>query len=757
MKYIHLFYAVNYLFNAYYHDFYDKRISRSLGVDQMLYIDGILKHGLSHSMDLASYLHRLSIVSHAYRSKCANSNKVSQCQQHTLLLGPCGGGYFLQTDSIQTKCSWTIDVKTQFTSIWLVLNNIALHNSALTCPRTYLQVVETKDNNDSMILARLCGISRDKQYFSHGNIMQLYLLVTEDLQLGYGFMNSTISFSYQAVSANYISDIETETQIAFDIETENQKASAMNIQLLRCLHYDTRLTMIHINTYFTKVIHVSLEQHYNDHSSIYVFDGLSSNAILLGEADRNMPMNYTSSLFVISILVQDWYAIEFINYTTSVYRIRSDTIRVTKSRTLVVREKLPLYNIRYVYKFATAPGLFMNVEILKFNNYGFTEFACYTGGLILHTEFDNDTIGSICGTYGMSSFNPDMKGVTFSSNIISIFVFVYKETGGLDIRLRLSSSSCVGVINHCETRISHPIFLLHSNQLMIKQTMRGCVRLHIMHTSAQRTTCSYLNVIDEGLHFLRAQIALSMLRHLLTPAQCAIKAITLLRLSTYFYELAVDSVTGLQYPVIPADHRYNLQYDAKVYAMSAVLFTLIPSMSCVDSLDIAASIIFTTIDDKCPVHTFAFNKIDFREMPASWKCIKFNIQSPSYGILYLFLPQTTLSYDIIFTQQRQCSEDAKNTILIIYRYPNHTIAFVWDVEYGKTRCLVASNRFVLSIVIAIYVSLKREVIVHSFFDVDRDSKFQVPACNYSSTFFKIDIDILPTKNDYHNRLTNASK
>lgn len=752
MVFIHLIYAATFMFNPYYHDFHDTLISNNLNTDSQLYVDVILNHGFKHSLNLLSQLERLYDISVLYQSQYIFSERHLKCHQVTQLLGPCGVGGFVYTDNLPKSCSWNINVETHF-SIWLILRNVSLYYSGLRCRNSHLTVVDINDNNTSLILARLCGISRGKYYFSRHNIMQLHLVIMDYLKLGYDFMKPTLNFVYQVVSKSHISNIKI-----FD---KKRTSSYINMQLLTGIHYKARIIVLHINTFFHKVIRVYLEQRYNDDFTVHAFDGLSSYAPRLDGAKNNTGTNYISTLFVISIFIhtEDSFDMTMLRYTARNAEIPTiKNIVDHKPRMLFTNISNPLHNILRNYTLVSNTGTFINLQITQFHNHGFTENACYTNGIIIYIMNEPNKIGPVCGTYSMSSFSPDMKGMTFSSNKIFIFIFAFMETGGLEITMRLSSSRCEGLINQCDVTRVRPTYNIRPGVLVLNKGNTSCVRVQIFHEYAQPNKCNYLMVHRRSYDLINTQMMLSTLPedYQMLSTQCTInKAImTLIPTNETKY------VFMHREPPLPSQANLLFPKGRETRNVTASVTYIIVDRTCFPVFDSALSVTFTNVHTTCLSRTVFFELMYGVNIANDFGCVEIKVKFPSYGFMILGL-EMNVAYKIIFQQYgHQCLDNnAINHIIVYYVYTNFTLLYIWTIEYSTTAWLVANtNIFTNNWNFYIILGAKKSMSLHHIM-----SGHHIPTmfldtrkCNTTDIFFMMTLTRLEKLKRHHSHFGYAS-
>lgn len=732
--FINFMYYTYLFFGPYDHDFYINQTS--IDVDQQSYVDVILNHGLAHTTDLLKSLQRLSRISRRYITRCTFDERHSRCQKMTVLSGPCGAGGFLHDDLFKKECTWRIRVEKHF-RVWLTLHNIRLPYGGAQCPGSHVLVTEPQRQKTNLTIAKLCGISKGKQYFTRGDLMQISLAITVHLRLGYSFVNSRLIFDYQAIAKRYLYDIQ--------ISNKTSPAPKLNLQWMTSVHYNVLVKMFHINTFLLYIIRVSFLLRYHNKSRVGVFDGLSSKAPLLDAIKNSTHVNFASSLFVVSICIYDYRRYQ--NTPVMTYSSTRGVI-TSKKYIWVIKPEIVLIhaighsnNIRNIYRLVTKADQFINLEILELHNFGSTEYGCYTGGIMMYNT--KEIVGPVCGTHGMSAFGPNMTGVTFGSNTVYIILYSFIGTGDIKITMRVSSTRCEGIINEYEKEKYGAMYSLRFSQIHLKERENSCVRFQIFNSRPGIIICKDFKIPSKQI--LNVMLMLTSLpqTHQIQPAASPTSILVSLASSND----SLDYLTG-HVPSPTDSDFYTVPYGKETHYISASYFVLNVLAANFVSLDSAISLTFTYAKMTCHVTTIDIAQIYILSTGIRSDCMEINILSPSYGVLILADMDKKIEYHLVLRQnEHDCLNHGQNAMVLDYRskQPDIAIVFVWIIRHSKSTFTIFGveiKKYTLYFAISFNVSQIEQLTGHTN-DVNM---FNQPRCNTSTVYSTMTIQMLNNSN-----------
>ena len=351
-------------------------------------------------MTFKEILSHLAEHSKNINKQCSHMQDGSKISKH--LTGPCGKIMVQHEHSFPLKYEWMIQTwHSMILNISLFKINIPVFD--YHCISNFLLLTEP-DGVSFKQIAKLCGRSRDKIFYSTGNSLTIKL----EAIAGYKDISQLLVFQYQVILQKTLSFIEIKSKIVL-------QQSNLNLQLLHFVSYSSGFIFFY-NTWLSSNILVSMSNNSTECNAL-IYDEPSSQSVLLKAGINHQGrLQYKSSLYFISVyfsnIVAPYVEPSCFQATSILEDTEPTRFRITSDKPLNIPLRLgsTTRNIYHKLKFQTLSKN-VNIKLQQFKYTGSNEAGCYFGGIVFFlsrkpvffsSRKPTKKYGLFCGEVGQS-------------------------------------------------------------------------------------------------------------------------------------------------------------------------------------------------------------------------------------------------------------------------------------------------------------------------------------------------------------------
>ena len=293
-SFIHVWISISFPFTVLWHDLdleHQNYLQRNISTEfHYQYVSLIIYNKISQVYHRMTFKEILSHVAEDFKSinkHCSRVQDGSKISKRFTL--PCGKIMIQHEHSFPLHYEWAIKTwQRMILNISLFEMNIPVFD--YQCISNFLQLTEP-DGVSFKQIAKVCGRSRDKIFYSTRNLLTVKLEVIA----GYEDISQLVFFQYQVMSQKALSFIEIKPKTVLQHEY-------LNLQLLHFVSYSRGLVFFY-NTNLKRNIRVLMSSN-NTECDALIYDGPSSKSPLLKGSIKHQflgKLQYMSTLFFLSV------------------------------------------------------------------------------------------------------------------------------------------------------------------------------------------------------------------------------------------------------------------------------------------------------------------------------------------------------------------------------------------------------------------------------------------------------------------------
>ena len=669
------------------------------------YVDLMLMDGLKntlHRQYLTSIFLPFLLTISQYKSHCDYSYTTSQITATgTHAYGPCG---VLDADFLSSwrlpyyKANWTIDVVDNL-KVNLTILKINIPYVSIDCPDNSVDILDTNDDqSDYNNYGTFCGYCAQKIFYTRFSSVVVQVALVHlarsqmSIKLAYqGYASSIRVFQSKRIIMSYIN---------------------INRQQFDARFFGTNVNILYYRTYVFAKIEMKLKWRkcQSESSKVNVFDGPSSKSSQIGSflCDvKKEAITLTSSLFTLTIHTMgeyrrllsfnrfiEVYSVSRINqsleYEANQTYSSDHTFHIGARETFTKKLHLQAAqdNVYESFEVIVPSPYFVNLRISEFVYNGYTEAACYLGGLIL--RFNRRIVhGPLCGVYGNTALrNEHFDGLTTGAHRLIIIVYLYREAGSdLFLTMNFQSDKCEGLINPCHIdgrygEVPGKNFFLDTYNRDISvhnMSPDKCIKIQGFFDNMimENTTRSCLLELSSQ-HLASVINTETMLVSEKTPNFTCDR--------NWNYNVAASYYTGRQYHNDARHKAFKLEFTSDDSIIESIefeqyllIFNLQLDIGCLPEVEAAYKIIVSTKPFVCNNYTLmAFEHVEAQACS--------NFFSPTLlGLQTVTIPYKNHEVNLEYSVSQECMDETHIPLLlhqstIHFEYGHSHLLFFWKIQ-----------------------------------------------------------------------------
>jgi hypothetical protein len=461
--YLHVRYSAAVVFYVYWHDIllehngegpHEARHSNSTqwigNYLDLLQYKGWLMHDKPTIMNYQFLLLTLLLHIRSYADHCAPYTTPADAlasDSGSLLTAPCGNVYIkshLPTTPIRYQ--WKIQV-VETLKINFTIDTLYIAYEDIRCTFNHLHIYDNAEPDTSTI-AKLCGQSSRKTFYSHENILHIVLSLKYE-KFDIGLSRYILAYVYQAIGKRTLVKAEL-------LPKARLRNKPIEEQIFLAVTERYQFKVLYYNVFINQRIrlHIQLQ---NCSSAVSVFDGPSSESQLLGEfqsSEKSTQQVLTSTLFIIAVYIRDdehqFKSCVLVDASAVKAKpVNQYNVEVTNTEpTRFVATLKPFQQNEMTWlKLGVPSGKFVNLKIRRFEYSGNTGAGCYLGGIVIVYHVDRVPVGPLCGNNGRVLLeDPRMDGLTLQEREATLILFMYRQHYSyLILDITISPDDCHGL------------------------------------------------------------------------------------------------------------------------------------------------------------------------------------------------------------------------------------------------------------------------------------------------------------------------
>ena len=448
MSFLHVWFTISFPFTVLWHDLdlkHQNYLQRNISEEfHYQYISLIIYSEIRNKHNGMTFKEILSPLAEHFKhiaKQCSQVQDGSKLSQH--LAVPCGKIMIQHEHSFPLHYEWTIHMwQSTILNVSLFEINIPLFD--YQCVSNFLLLTEPAADGVSLKqIAKLCGRSRDKIFYSTRNTLTVEL----ETIAGYEDISQLLLFQYQGMSQKALSFVEIRPKQVF-------QSSNFNLQLLHFVSYSSDFVYF-LNTQLSKRFLITMPNSSTECDAL-VYDGPSTKSPLLKTSISHQGRHqYKSTLYFISVY--------FNNIITSY--VKTDCLDVdilskdtTKPRKLLItpdeslnvslRFDVMKRNIYHKLEFETSSKN-VNIKLHPFKYRGSNEAGCYLGGIMFFSSSKrNKVYGPFCGELGQNFLSGN--GLSLDPQPVTMIIYLFADrlhSQMMSLGLNVKTEPCIGIIN----------------------------------------------------------------------------------------------------------------------------------------------------------------------------------------------------------------------------------------------------------------------------------------------------------------------